>query len=151
MGVGATRVRMGIGRAGLLAADFFDRLLLMLRVGEAKLMLLQGPLTRAVVSIGGLGRPRVLMHVVVRGRCGFLHLLLLLGVLLTWLGSDSSAARLDDLVDLRQLVDITVSLFGGLGLTPIGIFLQGCRVDLLKIAAYLLIAVQAQLLHLSKK
>ena len=102
--------------------------------------------------MGGLG-PRVLMHVMIRGRCGLLHLLLLLGgMLLTWLGGgNGAAARLDYLVNLGKLVDVTISLFGRLGLTSIGIFLQGSRVDLLQIATDLLIAVQAQLLHLGKK
>ena len=82
-----------------------------------------------------------------------MHLLLHLGsMLLTWLGSDSgAAARLDYLINLGKLVDVTISLFRRLGLTSIGIFLQGCRVDLLKMATDLLIVVQAQLLHLGKK
>ena len=71
---------------------------------------------------------------------------------MTWLGSGSgAAARLDYLVNLGKLVDVAISLFGRLGLTSIGIFLQGSRVDLLQIATDLLIAVQAQLLHLGKK
>ena len=141
-------MRMDIGRA-CLVVDFIGLLLQMLRVGDAKLVLLRGPLNSVVVSMSDLGRC-VLMYVVIRGRCGLLHLLLL-GMLLTWLGSDSGAARLDYLVDLGQLVDVTISLFGVRGLTSVGIFLQGCRVGLLKSTAYLLIAVQSQLLHLSKE
>ena len=53
------------------------------------------------------------MHVVIRGRCGLLHLLLHLGsMLLTWLGSDrGAAAGLDYLINLGKLVDVTISLF----------------------------------------